>query len=204
MSLNEVWYKVSVITPTWKRHRFLLNLTQNMLSQVGVKFEHIIVSDGHDNIARSICDSYAAKSKFPVKYEEIEHRGNYGDYARTKGLEIAKGEYVVFFDDDNSYFPHAVTTLYAAACNHDIGICLVEHWDFQSSTKQIIGSQIAYGQIDTACYCVKKERAVPWTGFTHNGVGTDYHWIELVSTGAKVNLVPIVVASHLIEKQHPI
>jgi glycosyltransferase involved in cell wall biosynthesis len=169
---------------------------------VGVSFEHIIVSDGKDDIAKSSCGSYAAKAPFKVVYDEIRHQGCYGDFARTRGLELINTDYVIFFDDDNAYFPWAVNTLYTAAYGFDIGVALIEHWDFDSPNKQIIGRSISYGQIDTACYCVHADRTVPWVGFTESGVGTDYCWIEHVSKGADVNYVPVVIASHLIEKQH--
>ena len=92
--------QLSIITATWKRPQFLMHLLNqvHLQSTEGLTWEHLVVSDGIDPIAKTICASY------PVRYFECpQHQGAYGAFAKDEGIRQAKGEYVCFWDDDNIY-----------------------------------------------------------------------------------------------------
>ena len=172
---------------------------QHMLNQSGPTFEHIIVGDGPCQPAYGVVQQYKRRAPYDVIYREIAHKGAYGNFARSEGQKIASGDFCVYFDDDNAFYPHALATLYAAAHNHIVGTALVEHWDFGVPTSRIIGNVVRPGHIDSACYCVRRDHVIPWENLDCHSYAADFHWIEKVSRGI-VNHVPVIIANHLIER----
>jgi len=192
--------QISVITPTFRRPKYLLALAQHMLNQHGVRFEHVIVSDGPDRQNYAVVKSYRERASFPVVYHEQEHKGGYGTFARTTGQKLAKGDYFVYFDDDNVFYPHALATLYAAAYGHVAGTALLEHWDYGVPTGRYVGDRVECGHIDAGCFCVRRDAAlrVVWENTTDDLYTGDYYFIAAVTRGI-VNHVPVVIGSHMIE-----
>lgn len=103
---------VSVITPTWQRHRLLLDRCIPSVAAQTVRVEHVVVSDGPDPELRALL------AGLDVVYAEVtEHADdpcNYGARARNRGLEVATGELIAYLDDDNAFRPQHVERLAAA------------------------------------------------------------------------------------------
>jgi glycosyltransferase involved in cell wall biosynthesis len=104
---------VSVITPTWQRHDLLLNrCVPSVAAQDYPAVEHVIVSDGPDPALR---DKLAGLPG--VRFEELpEHdpAARWGHWARLHGIELAKGEYITYLDDDDALRPEHCRLLAAA------------------------------------------------------------------------------------------
>lgn len=108
---------VTVVTPTWLRHRMLLELcipsVQAQTYQGGI--EHLIVSDGPDPVLRhKISSMYPALHMPRLTYAELpEHdpAEHWGHWARQHGLELASGELIAYLDDDDAYRPEHVEVL---------------------------------------------------------------------------------------------
>lgn len=107
---------VSVITPTWQRHSSLLShAIPSVLKQNYLNAEHVVVSDGPDEFLRNF--------KFPpgVRYAELpEHAADrhWGHYARTRGIELALGEFIAYLDDDDDWEPNHLEVLVSALTNY--------------------------------------------------------------------------------------
>lgn len=97
---------VTVITPTYKRANYLKNAIESVLVQTYSDFEHIIVDDNPEG-TQSRKETAAVISEFSdprIKY--IQNKVNLGGAgSRNVAIEIAKGEYVAFLDDDDLYLP---------------------------------------------------------------------------------------------------
>jgi glycosyltransferase involved in cell wall biosynthesis len=102
---------VSVVTPTWERRRLLLDrCVPSVAAQDYQPLEHIIVSDGPDPVLRGAWPD-------GVRYEELpEHdpEAQWGHHARLHGIDLAKGDYIAYHDDDNSWHSYHVRLLVAA------------------------------------------------------------------------------------------
>ncbi len=89
--------KVSVIIPTLKRHKYLKNVLDAMREQTIKPFEIIVIDE----------------EKFPEFYSQFKDLpltvltgSNIGQStARNLGLEIARGNYIMFLDDDIDDIP---------------------------------------------------------------------------------------------------
>lgn len=89
---------ISVIIPVYKVEPYLRKCVDSVLAQSFTNIELILVDDGSPDKCGDICDEYAMVDS-RVK---VIHRTNGGlSAARNSGLELAKGEWVVFIDSDD-------------------------------------------------------------------------------------------------------
>lgn len=90
--------RVSVIIPIYNVEKYLKQCLDSVLLQSYNNLEIILVDDGSPDACPSICDEY---QKIDSRITVI-HKSNAGlGLARNSGLEIAKGEYIVFIDSDD-------------------------------------------------------------------------------------------------------
>ena len=97
---------VSVVIPTWNRADLVLEAIESVLSQTGVPFEDIVVDDvsTNDTVAQLRALGDARLRVFALE-EKRERSG-----ARNYGLARARGELVLFLDDDDRLLPGALAT----------------------------------------------------------------------------------------------
>lgn len=89
---------VSVILPVYQVRKYLRPCLESILQQSCHDFELIIVDDGSTDGSGKICDEYAGKAD----YIQVIHQENQGlGAARNRGIEVAKGIYIVFIDSDD-------------------------------------------------------------------------------------------------------
>jgi glycosyltransferase involved in cell wall biosynthesis len=100
---------VSVIIPTYRRERELLEAINSVLSQSGVAFEIIVVDDSAEGSAR---DAVASLRDPRISYIVRSEPSN-GRPARVRndGAKLAQGRYLYFLDDDDILEPNVLATL---------------------------------------------------------------------------------------------
>lgn len=99
--------KLSIIVPIYNVEQYLRKCVDSLLAQdiLSSEYEIILVDDGSPDNCPTICDQYAAE------YVNIRvvHRKNGGlSAARNSGIEIAKGEYLMFVDSDDYIEPNVL------------------------------------------------------------------------------------------------
>lgn len=138
----------SVITPTWQRHDFLLErCIPSVQAQDHPAAEHVIVSDGPDPELR---DKLAALALPGTRFSELpEHdpAARWGHWARLRGIELARGEYITYNDDDDALRPEHCRLLAAALDEHPDADFAYSQMNLQGSI--IGGEPPAYCQIGT-------------------------------------------------------
>lgn len=98
--------EVSVIVPTYNRGQQILNLVEALENQTYRAFEVIVFNDGTtDAVSQKILNGLSS-SVLGLKVIHSENLGRSG--ARNKAVSYAKGEVLVFFDDDTRPNPLAV------------------------------------------------------------------------------------------------
>ena len=89
---------ISVIMLTYNRENFINRAIESILNQTFQDFEFIIVDNGSTDKSGQIAEEYAKRDKrIRVIHRE---RGNIGA-GRNTGLDVAKGNYIAFIDDDD-------------------------------------------------------------------------------------------------------
>lgn len=100
---------VSVIVPIYNVEPYIKKCVDSILSQTYTNLEIILVDDGSPDDCPAICDEYAKKDSRVV----VIHKQNGGlSEARNAGLDIMKGDYVVFVDGDDWVGRNYVKNLY--------------------------------------------------------------------------------------------
>jgi len=88
----------SIIIPVFNSCEYLRQCLDSVTRQTYSNIEIILVDDGSTDKAPEICDEYAQQGR-RVK---VIHKANDGvAMARNDGLEKARGEYVIFVDNDD-------------------------------------------------------------------------------------------------------
>lgn len=90
---------ISVIIPAFNCEKSIENTVNSIISSGLTDYEIVIVNDGSMDNTTSVCNSLCSKYSF-IKYSE---QGNSGvSAARNKGISLATGEYIMFFDADDT------------------------------------------------------------------------------------------------------
>ncbi len=90
---------ISVIIPAFNSEKNIKNTVDSIISSGLTDYEIVIVNDGSTDNTASVCNSLCSQYSF-IKYSEQENNGV--SAARNKGIGLAKGEYIMFFDADDT------------------------------------------------------------------------------------------------------
>ena len=117
--------KVSVIVPVYKAEAYLERCVDSLLAQTFRDFEILLIDDGSPDRSGEICDMYARKDD----RVRVFHQKNSGvSMARQKGLDEARGEYVIHADPDDWVEPDMLQELYAKAKEEDADIVICDFY----------------------------------------------------------------------------
>ena len=113
---------ISIVMPAYGVEDYISDAIDSVLNQTFQEWELLIVLDGVKDRSGEIARRYELKDT-RIKVLEKEN-GGLSD-ARNYGLDRAKGEYVHFFDSDDTVEPDFYSRMYAAisANNKDLVIC---------------------------------------------------------------------------------
>lgn len=92
----------SVIIPTYNRPKLAERAIESVLQQECKDFEILLIDDGSLEDYTKLIQKYQSENKFTY------HKQNnaYLPAARNKGIELARGKWICFLDDDDYYLPN--------------------------------------------------------------------------------------------------
>ena len=90
--------KVSVVIPTYNRSEWLKRVIENLLNQTCRDFEIVVVDDGSADDTEIMLKELIEKARCELAYIRQENKG--AGSARNTGINHAKGEFLLFIDDD--------------------------------------------------------------------------------------------------------
>ena len=126
--------RLSIIVPIYGVEQYLRKCVDSLLAQDYDDYEIILVDDGSPDSCPQICDEYVEKAKsgklrvksgadVPLTSDiqhqtsglvSVIHRPNGGlSAARNSGIEMARGEYLMFVDSDDYLEPNVLGALMA-------------------------------------------------------------------------------------------
>ena len=121
--------KVSVIIPFDNVENYIEECLNSVLCQTLDDMEIILINDASTDRTLEIVKGYLQKDS-RIKLININERKGQG-FARNRGIEIAKGEYIGFVDSDDFIEPDMYECLYNSAKSNDtdISMCQVREYD---------------------------------------------------------------------------
>lgn len=96
--------RFSILMPVYNRERYVRQAVDSVLSQSFTDCELFAIDDGSTDRSAEILTSYGDKIKF------FKQANQGPEAARNKAAALARGEYLVFLDSDDFFFPFALET----------------------------------------------------------------------------------------------
>ena len=95
---------VSVIITTHNRKELLCRAIDSVLNQTYKNIELIVIDDASSDGTNEVVENYILLNTIPITYQFIEKKDSKGgNYARNRGINLSKGYYVGFLDDDDEW-----------------------------------------------------------------------------------------------------
>lgn len=145
---------ISVIVPVYKVEPFLKKCILSLLNQTFTNLEIILIDDGSPDNCGKMCDDYVAKDSRII----VIHKKNGGlSSARNAGIDIAKGDYLMFIDSDDYVEPDFCEKAYHFVTDNNV-LCAsfgyYEHWsdrtdEFHTSKTKVIPAKDAIKSLIT-------------------------------------------------------
>ena len=108
---------VFLFIPVYNVERYLAKCLDSVICQTLSDIEIICVEDKSTDNSRVILEEYRQKDP---RIRIIWHEKNLGLLmARKSGVMAAQGQYIMFLDSDDKFFPHACETAFAAIEKHN-------------------------------------------------------------------------------------
>ncbi len=109
--------RLSIIIPVYNAEDYLDRCLESIFEQSFPSYEVILVDDGSSDSSPLICDRYSATDP---RFRTV-HKENGGvSSARNAGLNLAKGEYLMFVDSDDLLLPDALDRMIEGVVDEDI------------------------------------------------------------------------------------
>lgn len=159
--------KVSIIVPIYNTEAYLPKTLDSLCAQTFNECEFILIDDGSRDGSLLICNKYA---RLDNRFVVVSQKNRGVSFARNKGIDIAKGDYIGFVDSDDLVLPDYVQKLYENACDSDIVMC--------SAVRRIIGEddKILNLGFDYNCFITGQEM---WQTFGHTYLLSSANWNKL-------------------------
>lgn len=117
--------KVSIIIPTYKPKDYFWKCLESVAEQTFPKddFEVIIVLNGCCDPWKTQIESYISDKMDELNVNFIQTDKGGVSYARNLALDVAKGDYITFLDDDDFISPSYIEELYENADPNTVSLC---------------------------------------------------------------------------------
>ena len=114
--------KLSIVIPVYNTEAYLPACINSVLVPSCDDAEIILVNDGSTDGSEAVCKEYSRR--YPERIRTVTTANGGLGAARNIGLEMARGEFVMFLDSDDSLSPGAVPEILAELSPaRDIVIC---------------------------------------------------------------------------------
>ncbi|WP_289021520.1 glycosyltransferase family A protein [uncultured Salegentibacter sp.] len=110
---------ISIIIPTYNREQRISKAVQSVFDQSAANWELIIVDDGSTDKTKKAIEKYLLDER--VQYFFQENSGV--SAARNRGVELSKGDYLIFLDSDDYFLPGLIARLNEIKYNRYDLIC---------------------------------------------------------------------------------
>mgnify|MGYP005801522567 CR=1 FL=1 len=115
--------KISIIVPVYNAEKYIEKCIKSILNQSYTDIELLLVDDGSTDGSLSIIRSWEKKDK-RIKVIQQENRG--ASAARNAGMRGATGQFIQFFDADDTVEFNCCEEMLKAIGDNDLCVCGIE------------------------------------------------------------------------------
>ncbi len=130
--------KISAILPAYNVEKYLGQCIESILNQ-NIECEIIIINDGSIDNTLRVANSYAEKHD-NITVLTQENSGQ--SVARNRGIEIAKGEYLLLLDSDDYLIENTLVDLYNLCKENDLDYIRTGYKTFDDLNGEVLFSSI--------------------------------------------------------------
>lgn len=147
--------KLTITVAVYNAEKYLEKCIDSILSQTYTDYECILVNDGSTDQSGAICERYALKDN----RIRVVHQENAGLAAtRNKGLELAKGEFIYFMDNDDYLEKDAMACCVEKLVNDNSQMVIFDVFQYQVATNTV---EIIKNPFDeNRVYNIKEEKDI--------------------------------------------
>ena len=159
--------RFSIIIPVYQAQKYLHQCLDSIIKQNFTDYELILIDDGSKDNSGKICDDYTKK----FINAKVIHQPNSGpSAARNKGIEQARGDYIIFIDADDyiatesleqinqelkkSHFPDLLITPFQSFTksgeNHYYDLFLQKYDIYSMNKEEVI--ELLFNHSEGICY----------------------------------------------------
>lgn len=115
--------QISVVVPVYNTSKYIGNFVKSVINQTYKDFELILVNDGSTDDSVIIAENILKESS--IEYRIINKENGGQSTARNRGIEEARGKWIVLLDSDDAIQKDYLEIMYSNVENNkaDVGIC---------------------------------------------------------------------------------
>ena len=122
---------------TYNREQFILEALHSIQNQNYINWECIIVNDGGKDKTEEIIQPLLKEdSRFSLYNRTNDYQKGLPG-SRNYGIDLAKGDYIIFFDDDDFVHPDNLSFCLKAIKDNDVDFCHYQKQAFEERVPQL-------------------------------------------------------------------
>lgn len=121
---------VSIIIPTYNRAAIISETLHSVKIQTYTNWECIIVDDGSADDVEEIVDRFIKEDQRFKFYKRPKQLLKGANSCRNYGFEISKGDYIIWFDDDDIMLPSKIEKQMNCIVQNQVSFCVDRYVNF--------------------------------------------------------------------------
>ncbi|MBO5176998.1 MAG: glycosyltransferase [Lachnospiraceae bacterium] len=150
--------EISVIIPVYNTEKYLRQCLESLETQSFTRFEVICVDDGSTDGSKQIIEGLMNRDK---RFSLVTQQNQGAGAARNRGMELAKGEYLLFLDADDYFAPDMLLHAWQKIRETEADICVMNSWQHDEET----------GMIQPCNYALRIDAYPGWRPFRVQDMG---------------------------------
>lgn len=137
----------SVIIPVYNVENYLVECIQSVLTQDFAAWEAVLVDDGSTDSSGKMCDEWA-QMDYRIHVIHQDNQGLAG--ARNTGLRAATGEWLLFLDSDDCWWPDFLQRLYQHIVQNEHMDVFIGQYSMISAEGECIKERVCHDFVEGA------------------------------------------------------
>ena len=124
---------VSVVIPCYNVEKYVEQCLQSLLNQTHKDLQIICVNNNSTDNTLSVLTRFASEQRLIITLVEESQKG--APYARNRGLQEVKGDYVQFLDADDLYWKDKLEKQLEFINNNDVDFLGTQSWNITKNNE---------------------------------------------------------------------